>query len=191
MAGEKRMEILQAAIKIFSKEGFHKAKIDDIAMAAGIGKGTVYQYFSSKQELFQEMIKFMMKRYDESIDLIISKDQGFKDKLLMIAENHVKFVSQHIDMAQMIMNQSDLISKEMKCWIMEQKEAAYKSFERLVEDGINRGEVRQDIDREIAASSIIGTMNQYYGRKIFRSKEKNRYVDPLPLVDFLSKTLCV
>ena len=54
---DKRRLIIEAAMKIFARDGFHKATISDIAEVAGIGKGTVYEYFNSKTELFEDMIK--------------------------------------------------------------------------------------------------------------------------------------
>ncbi|MDH7498134.1 MAG: helix-turn-helix domain-containing protein, partial [Syntrophomonadaceae bacterium] len=52
---EKRQLILEAAARVFSQRGYHQAKVEEIAAAAGVGKGTVYEYFDSKLELFQQM----------------------------------------------------------------------------------------------------------------------------------------
>ncbi|MFQ5960035.1 MAG: TetR/AcrR family transcriptional regulator [Candidatus Methylomirabilales bacterium] len=48
----KRREILQAAMRVFARDGYHRAKMEAVAEEAGIGKGTVYEYFKSKTELF-------------------------------------------------------------------------------------------------------------------------------------------
>ncbi|TLM97504.1 helix-turn-helix transcriptional regulator, partial [bacterium] len=64
---EKRVQIIKAAIKVFSEKGFHDAKVEDIAQQADVGKGTVYEYFSSKTELFQEMFRSGMQFYMENI----------------------------------------------------------------------------------------------------------------------------
>ncbi|MDO9026766.1 MAG: helix-turn-helix domain-containing protein, partial [bacterium] len=48
----KRQEILKAAATVFAKRGFQKTLMDDIAGQAGIGKGTIYRYFSSKDDLY-------------------------------------------------------------------------------------------------------------------------------------------
>ncbi|MDT3700857.1 MAG: TetR/AcrR family transcriptional regulator, partial [Thermincola sp.] len=64
---DKRKKILKAAVKVFSQKGFHAAKVDEIAQLADVGKGTVYEYFSSKEEVFQEMFKAGMQFYVENI----------------------------------------------------------------------------------------------------------------------------
>jgi TetR/AcrR family fatty acid metabolism transcriptional regulator len=48
----KRREILQAAMRVFARDGYHRAKMEAVAEEAGIGKGTVYEYFKSKTDLF-------------------------------------------------------------------------------------------------------------------------------------------
>ncbi len=56
----KRKDILNAAIHVFVEQGAAKTKIADIAKRANIGKGTIYEYFSSKEDIFQEsMVLFM------------------------------------------------------------------------------------------------------------------------------------
>ncbi len=52
----KRREILAAAAAVFADQGFHAALMDDVAARAGIGKGTIYRYFASKQELFWSIL---------------------------------------------------------------------------------------------------------------------------------------
>ena len=49
---KKRREILQAAMQVFARDGYHRAKIESVAVEAGIGKGTVYEYFKSTADLF-------------------------------------------------------------------------------------------------------------------------------------------
>ncbi|MFM8439647.1 MAG: TetR/AcrR family transcriptional regulator, partial [Candidatus Kapaibacterium sp.] len=48
----KRDLLVRAAVTVFSQKGFHAAKMQEIADAAGVGKGTMYEYFDTKDELF-------------------------------------------------------------------------------------------------------------------------------------------
>ena len=52
-----RETILDAAIKIFSKQGYAMTKVDDVASTANVSKGTVYLYFASKEELYESIVK--------------------------------------------------------------------------------------------------------------------------------------
>ena len=59
LCGDKRLRIIEAAVIVFSRKGFHRAKVEEIAEVAGVGKGTVYEYFKSKKELFLEMVLYI------------------------------------------------------------------------------------------------------------------------------------
>ena len=63
---KKQKEIIEAAIAIFSREGYHRTKIKDVADQAGVGKGTVYEYFDSKEDLFLRMCEYMYEQYHQS-----------------------------------------------------------------------------------------------------------------------------
>lgn len=70
-APDKRMDILHSCIKVFAKKGYHNSTIDDIASEASVGKGTIYLYFSGKEELFEEMLKYILCEYCNKISSIL------------------------------------------------------------------------------------------------------------------------
>lgn len=62
---EKKREILQAALDVFSKRGFDNTSVSDIAEKADIGKGTIYDYFKSKDDLFLSLLDFVFAEFFE------------------------------------------------------------------------------------------------------------------------------
>ena len=64
---EKARQIIQHATAIFAHKGYNATKIDDVAASAGIGKGTVYEYFESKQDLFLAVFDAYMKHYFDAV----------------------------------------------------------------------------------------------------------------------------
>ena len=78
---DKRLRIIKGAIKVFSQQGFYKAKIEEIAEQAGVGKGTVYEYFASKEELFLEMFLYIEERCRGTVQRELSGVSAFSDKL--------------------------------------------------------------------------------------------------------------
>jgi len=182
---EKRLDILNGALKVFSKYGLHKAKMEDIAKEAGVGKGTIYEYFDSKKELFQEMIKYGIEQYSDEITSTFLSDESIQTKLRDFCISHGKFVGQHIDMAQTLLAQSEVLSHEMKCWMMKYRIELGKKIAKVLKAGVEKGELRKDLDIEIASYAIFGTINQYYSKKIFYDNENYNDIDPSPIVDTL------
>ncbi len=185
----RKKQILEIAIKVFSEEGFHKAKIEDIANKANIGKGTVYQYFSSKKDLFKEMVEYCMLNYNTRLESIVTSEQHIRNKLLILASFNDDFVRENFDMAQILLYQSDVVSREMKQWIILEKTKTYGLIEKMIEIGINKKEIRQDIEKNVAVSSLIGTMNQYLGKRIVMMGPAIEKIDYNPLVNFFMKAL--
>ena len=70
----KKMEILHAAMQVFAKNGVVKTKIIDIATTAGVGKGTIYEYFRSKEEIFASAYIYFFQMMESMVREGLSKE---------------------------------------------------------------------------------------------------------------------
>ena len=90
----KRRLIVQTAVKLFSEQPFHKVRLDDVAEAAGVGKGTVYIYFKNKEELYYSLI---YEGFADMIDGLQAKVNrpglDFGAKLRTIVDSIVEYES--------------------------------------------------------------------------------------------------
>ncbi|MFC1550113.1 TetR/AcrR family transcriptional regulator [Candidatus Neomarinimicrobiota bacterium] len=86
----KRQIIIESAISVFAREGLEKGKIADIAKVAGIGKGTIYEYFRSKHELFEAIELYIFEEMNTAVDKILMTDYPPSKKLEV-------FISQGFD----------------------------------------------------------------------------------------------
>jgi Bacterial regulatory proteins, tetR family. len=111
---KRRMEIIQAAMRVFSKNGFERTKMEAIAAEAGIGKGTIYEYFSSKKQLFEEMIDLNLDKYRENLYKIVKDEQSFYQKLHSLCRYHADFLNQHLDIIRFTSHDGTLLSHSMK-----------------------------------------------------------------------------
>ncbi len=75
--------ILEAALGIFSEKGFHLATVDEIAERAGVGKGTLYRYFSNKETLFNELVRLRLETLETKANAVLD---GQDDVLTMIGK---------------------------------------------------------------------------------------------------------
>lgn len=83
---ERRSQILNAAMKIFARDGFQKARMDDIAKETGVAKGTVYLYFKSKEEIIKSTIDRLFLGEFKEIMALIDQEMSAKDKLNQVFE---------------------------------------------------------------------------------------------------------
>ncbi|WP_207726837.1 TetR/AcrR family transcriptional regulator [Anaerosolibacter carboniphilus] len=185
----KKHEILKASMKIFALKGYHNTKIEDIAIEAGIGKGTVYQYFESKIQLFEEMVLYYIESYKEEIVEIIDENISLEEKLLKVANKNSKHVAEHFDMAEKIDVRENIISNEMKSKMLRKKEEIFSILECAIDQAIENGEVRNDLDKEVVISTFFGAVNVYCAGRYQRNNTMKAYVDPTPVVMFLMRAL--
>lgn len=86
---EKEKSIFKGILDLLNQGlGIHELKVSDIAVAAGIGKGTVYEYFSTKEEIIRKAVSYYVYKEYESFTALIANHQSFKDVVYRIL-NHM------------------------------------------------------------------------------------------------------
>lgn len=97
--------IFEAAIKVFSQNGYNKATMDEIALNAGVAKGTLYYHFKSKEEIFKYIIKEGMKIIKNEIEETSERIKEPVDKLKAISRIQLEIVHKNRDFFKVIMSQ--------------------------------------------------------------------------------------
>jgi TetR/AcrR family fatty acid metabolism transcriptional regulator len=153
----KRERILEAAQSVFARKGYYLSKIEEIAELAGVGKGTVYEYFASKEELYKEMFKVILNRYTEYVMVEVTPEMTVKEWVRRLLEMHLRYMLENRQHMPTDFGDLGGMDTEILGWMYDMRK---KSVERLVpvfQKGIERGELK-DIDPELGANLLIGMM---------------------------------
>ncbi len=185
---EKQTEIIKAAIQVFSEHGFDGAKMEHIAKVAGIGKGTVYEYFESKEQLFEEILKFSVEQF--RLGLKESMDQGetIERKLLNCSRYNAEFLTNHMDIVHLAMKVK-MLSKDIRVFHHAAQAAIHKLYTEMVKVAKEKGEFRPDLEEELATYCIIGTLDQFCKQRVFCDPRPLEEIDHQAIVDVLLKGL--
>jgi Transcriptional regulator len=145
---KKIQQIYQASLQLFSKYGFQKVSVNEIAQTAQVSPATIYNYFGTKEQLYAEMLMNWMDKqlgqYDEILDSALSFPEKTKEIMLREAQN-LKLLSDRIAIA----SSSDWNDWRGKVAVYgEEKAAAF--FMKYVSLGKREGYIRQDQSEEIA-----------------------------------------
>src|SRR4051794_18267170 len=97
LSQSRRAAILKAARTVFARQGFAKTVIEDIAAEAEIGKGTVYLYFHSKEELYEDVLLEGARELERRSREAISAAPTWKDKVRTYMQVRLEFLSLHED----------------------------------------------------------------------------------------------
>lgn len=180
----RKEEIIYAAMNVFSKNGFEHSKMETIALEAGIGKGTIYGYFSSKRELFEEMICFNMDEYKRELEKIIENQHSFSEKLERWLHYHIMLVDENIDIFQLI-NSGKILSDSMQKRFIKEQNHFLRLVQKMIDKGITKGEIRKNINKEVASICILGAINYFTNKRIFMDKKDVDSKDSAILIDII------
>ncbi|AVX19597.1 transcriptional regulator, TetR family [Carboxydocella sporoproducens DSM 16521] len=160
----KREQILAAAMEVFSRRGFHEAKMEEIAAAAGVGKGTVYEYFSSKAELFQEMFRQNICKHLSRLEDAIAAETTTTGKIQRLLELHFQFAWEAQDLTRLSLDFGHLnFNQEFRQWILRHQRQKIELITRLVREGQEKGEIKTELNPHAVALVILGTFHSLFG----------------------------
>ena len=138
----KLASILEAAITAFAKHGIRGADVQEIADAAGVGKGTVYRYFGNKQDLFWETNLEVMRRVEEAMDDAIVPGSTAIETLRAMSMGYARLFSDDPRYLDMFAQQhAEFRFTEPEAHQRRHEELMDRCV-RVVEQGIDAGEIR-------------------------------------------------
>jgi len=155
---EKRQRVVETAIDEFARRSYHKARVTAIADKAGIAKGSFYQYFEDKKDLFKYIMDLAVNIKMEYInhDMITNKKKyGFFQLLREIYQSGIRFARENPQLLA-IGNQL-LNNRELQLEIMgEYKDQSSEFFQQLLVEGVEKGELDPEIDTALISSLLTG-----------------------------------
>lgn len=166
---ERRRQILVAAARVFGRSGFYEAKIEDVAQAAGIGKGTVYEYFRSKAELFQAMLNYVGEQHLEELRARARDCRTARDKLAAVAKAHLDLLLAHRDLARLIFYGHAAVGETVHAWMLQQEEGLLELLGAIVREGVAAGAFR-DLGERFVARAFLGALWSLGAGLIFRAR---------------------
>ncbi|MEY3385575.1 MAG: hypothetical protein RIR53_386 [Bacteroidota bacterium] len=99
----KRAQIVDHASEVFSQTGYHASKMADIATAAGIGKGTIYEYFTTKEQLFLAVYDAWMSQYEDLVRRRVDAATDALSKVDAVRDSAVEFYQSRAEQAPLLL----------------------------------------------------------------------------------------
>ena len=169
--GDKRLRIMEAAVIVFSRKGFHRAKVEEIAEKAEVGKGTVYEYFKSKKELFLEMVLYIHQKYEAIVGQELLGVTTFRHRLQEFFRVSMEFLRRHKEMALILMVDHPPVDEDANLLILGKKLQQVAKVSKMVEEAMERGEIRP-VNAKAVAQIILGSLAMV-GSQVILDEEEN------------------
>lgn len=154
-AGKKKEQILLAAVEMFLDKDFYQVTIVEIAERAGVGKGTVYEYFPSKEDLFKESFSYCAEAYIQSFRQHLNESASVKKTMHDIVKTHLELIKDNRKRLHLLFNERPLSFQELQSWVLDRRQELLQGITTLIDEGIQLKEVRPDIDVEMAGRLFL------------------------------------
>ncbi len=153
--GNKRERIIAAAARLFGDKGYHDTTTAEIAESAGVAAGTIYIYFSSKEELLVAVFEEFLGKHMERLREGVNREKTAKDKLVRLLTLGLELMQDNPDSARIFLSQLRQSTK-MITTVAKRSSRAYKDIiESVLSEGVESGLCR-DVNINAATSMLFG-----------------------------------
>lgn len=166
-AADKRRLILDAAVRVFARQGYGGCRVSDIADEAGVAYGLVYHYFRSKDEVLDTLF---LERWNVLLELIHEVDDrpgAARDKLYAIASFIVDSYRYDPDLMKVIIVEVTRAANTFGRTHLGKIREAYDAIADIIEEAQERGEFRTDVTPQFGAMAFYGAIEQVLTGWIF------------------------
>ena len=159
-----RQEILQAALKLFSEKGFHNVSMHEIATASEFAVGTLYKFFSNKEDLYRALMIDMSKVFHSSLMAALTISGNELEKIRACVEARIKVFMENIDYVRLYLAETRGASFNIKAGLDSDIKIRYNVFlqklANVFESGIKK-KVFKKFDPDLLAIALDGISNAF------------------------------
>jgi len=157
----KQKQIMQVVEKLATNRRFHEITLDEVAEAAGVGKGTIYRYFADKDDLFFQVATSGFEELCELLNRTVPRDRSFTEELLNACKQITRFFAGRRQLLRIMQTEANLVfwrkARNRRRWL-DKRKMLINALVDIFCDGIAEGALRTDISAEVMATYFLGLL---------------------------------
>jgi TetR/AcrR family fatty acid metabolism transcriptional regulator len=157
---DKRQRILDAAVRVFARKGYHGAKVAEIAARARVADGTIYLYFRNKEDILVSLFDKVMEEHIAAARVELQRARDAGEKLRIVAAHHLRLFSGNPDLAvvfQVELRQSTkFLERFTACWLQDY----FAVLQEVIAEGQREGSIRADLPKKLATKALFGILDE-------------------------------
>lgn len=171
---DKRADIVNAGIRVFSRKGFSRCSVEDILQEAHVARATFYSYFDSKKDLFVELVDGILNNMEEivkrNLEEIPNNLAELKERTKKTIIDLFEFFSQNLEFASIYIQEVMGMNPEIDLRVVDWQRRMADLIKNLIQRGIDQGLFRQ-VDAYVISNLISGAI-QHLGLSLFMFNEQ-------------------
>ena len=157
---DRRRQILDAAVRVFARQGYHSCRVSDIADEAGVAYGLVYHYFRSKDQVMNELFTERWSLLLAAIEEVDERDVSPREKLDAVAGFIIDSYRHDPELMQVIIVEVTRAANSFGRTHLPEINRAYESIAKIISDAQADGAFRSEIDPLLASMWFYGAIEQ-------------------------------
>ncbi|MGV9799218.1 TetR/AcrR family transcriptional regulator [Mycobacterium sp. NPDC003449] len=161
----KRNDIVHAAVRLFTENGYEATKFVDIGRAVDVDRATLYYYFNSKVDLLASAIADVLSVGLADVEAIVDSDDDALTKLRRALRSSLTVMYERHPFSTLLFQDDIWRSSQNAEWIVSLRqdfERATTLYRRIVEDGQRDGSIRDDLAAELITQVVVGSISWTY-----------------------------
>ncbi len=175
--------ILEAAVKVFARQGFYQSTVAQIANEAGVADGTIYLYFKNKDDILVHFFNYRTKQVFDRFRAEVKIADNSLDKLRNLIRRHLTEFQRDRDMAVVYQVETHQNSRLAESQIREMSVMYQDLVSEIVELGQQEGRIRKDLYVGLVKRFILGAVDEVINTWLHSEKEYDLVSMADPLVD--------
>lgn len=180
---DKYHRILEAAVKIFAKQGFHQSTVAQIAKEAGVADGTIYLYFKNKDDILVQFFSYRTKQVFDQFQTEVHRATNSLDKLRNLIRRHLDEFQRDRDGAIVYQVETHQYNRLAEAQIKEMSKMYRDIIADIVEQGQQEGTIRRDLYVGLVKRFIIGAVDEVINTWIHSEEQYDLVSMADPLVE--------
>jgi AcrR family transcriptional regulator len=162
MSPSKEQEIIAVAARLFKEKGYRATTLEDIAAAVGMLKGSLYYYIRSKEELLYLVVRDPIRQAYNKLEEIVTSQVSVHVKIAQAIANHMTLFHQHYPHIAVYLHDYHHLMQQLQKNIIETPKHYQRLWATLLQQGVDTGELRPDLNVKVTGYAILGMCNWVY-----------------------------
>jgi AcrR family transcriptional regulator len=150
-----RQRLYEAAVELIAEQGFSATTVEDIALRAKVAKGTVYYNFKSKNDLFEELLRYGVGLLTDDFRAAVT-GLGPREAVAALVRAQLEYIRRYRAFAQLLLSEMWRTNREWQQTLILLREQAIGVIAETVQAGVDSGDLPADLDVRVASSALFG-----------------------------------
>ena len=157
----RRNELTRQAARLFAEQGYHGTSMEDLAVAMGVQKASLYAHVKSKEDLLHELARDGAVAFHAALDGIDERLPAV-EKLRLVLRAHLHVVAEQLDVATVFVREWRYLEGERREEFLAERRRYEDRIRTLFREGVEQSELRTDLDVNVAALLFLSAANWAY-----------------------------